>query len=1115
MYGFTGGGTVRMSARPAHEAGGCPDPGRAPEIELRGWLEQVWGDSTFADAVELASPALATGVRESLAAGRSPCPRTVRRTVVSVLRYRLRSTSRATPFGLFAGVATLDVGKATTVRVGDAHRAAARVDHRWIAALVEQIERRAGAVGEVPVVVDGRAVVRDGRLVLTATPPGPIGTAGAPPDSAAGGAAGGATGYREVSVRYTTPVAAAVRRAREPVTRAALCAGLAAEFPAAPSGAVDGLIAALVREGFLVGALHPPMTVPDPLTHLVNILATHTTAVPGDGYPDEIAAKLWAVTETLARHDATTSTAGQRELRAAALDRMRALAGGTTPLGVDLVVDADIGVPAAVADEAAGAAAALVRLAVEPHGPAAWRDYHRRFLDRYGVGAVVAVPELLHTGTGLGYPVAYRGSHLPPPPSPSGRDAHARRRAELCARLAHDAAWDHRREVEITDTDLDALTTDLDLVPQPHTDLRAEVHAPTRAAVDAGRFDLVVVGASRAGGTITGRFLDLLDPTGTGPTTSALRGLPTATRHAIRVQLSGPPAAPDAGTITRSAPVLERQLVVGGHAPPGSLLPADVAVSGDRAGLYLVLAATGEPVEPTTFTALELVRCADPTLRFLAEITTSACTPCSPFIWDPAVRELPFLPRLRYRRTLLTPARWTLRAADLSPDRGTTRAGTSPAVNAGAWRTWQDRWAVPDRVLLGQHDQRLGLDLAEPAHRHLLGEALHRAGHLTLLEAPAADAFDWIDGRAHELVLPLTTTTPARHPARPRPTARPTTVRTAQHTAETAALPRPAATGAPWRPRHTPGTGTWISAHLACRPDHQTLVLTEHLPALLTNLDHDTDDAPDRAAETANGSTGRLVDGDPDVGAAIGGGARQAAWFLRLTEPDHHLRLRLRLGDRSDAGRVIARVAGWADQLTDAGLVGGCAFHPYRPETGRYGTGAALFAAEEVFAADSTAVLAQLATQPAPSSASSSALGEAMTAASMADLVAAFADTAPDGWDWLIRHAPRTVPAPAGREARARTIDLAHPDHTGIAALVPGGRRVVGAWDRRYAALTGYRTALRRAGVDPLTVLPDLLHLHHTRAAGPDLDREATCLHLARAAALSLRARTAHPNTAA
>ena len=72
----------------------------------------------------------------------------------------------------------------------------------------------------------------------------------------------------------------------------------------------------------------------------------------------------------------------------------------------------------------------------------------------------------------------------------------------------------------------------------------------------------------------------------------------------------------------------------------------------------------------------------------------------------------------------------------------------------------------------------------------------------------------------------------------------------------------------------------------------------------------------------------------------------------------------------------------------------------------------------------------------------------------------------------------------------------------------PHGCRHRGAWPARRAALTAYRDALERAGTVSLTdLLPDLLHLHHARVAGPDIDAERGCLHLARAAALSWIAR--------
>jgi hypothetical protein len=104
-------------------------------------------------------------------------------------------------------------------------------------------------------------------------------------------------------------------------------------------------------------------------------------------------------------------------------------------------------------EEAAAAATALVRLSPEPGGTVAWRDYHRRFLDRYGLGAVVPLPDLLHAGNGLGYPAGFRATRLSNPVTRSGASA----RTALLTRLAHDAAWNRQREVALTDADLDPL----------------------------------------------------------------------------------------------------------------------------------------------------------------------------------------------------------------------------------------------------------------------------------------------------------------------------------------------------------------------------------------------------------------------------------------------------------------------------------------------------------------------------------------------------------------------------------------------------------------------------------------------------------------------------------
>jgi class I lanthipeptide synthase len=94
--------------------------GDAEQVEhWSGWLSQVWACEPFAAAVTLASPSLAAQVERILAGEQLPL-RQVRRTVLSILRYRLRATSRATPFGLFAGVAPVRQGPTLTFEKGGA-----------------------------------------------------------------------------------------------------------------------------------------------------------------------------------------------------------------------------------------------------------------------------------------------------------------------------------------------------------------------------------------------------------------------------------------------------------------------------------------------------------------------------------------------------------------------------------------------------------------------------------------------------------------------------------------------------------------------------------------------------------------------------------------------------------------------------------------------------------------------------------------------------------------------------------------------------------------------------------------------------------------------------------
>ena len=467
----------------------------------------------------------------------------------------------------------------------------------------------------------------------------------------------------------------------------------------------------------------------------------------------------------------------------------------------------------------------------------------------------------------------------------------------------------------------------------------------------------------------------------------------------------------------------------------------DLAVSADARQFHLVHISTGRHVEPCVLHALEAGTATPPLARFLAEITTARCATYQAFDWGAAAR-LPYLPRLRHGRTVLSPARWLLNAADLVP------RPASASVWDAALTTWRGRLRAPTAVVLCEGDLRLPLDLDRPLHRALLRSRLDRTGGVELREAPSSADLAWV-GRAHEFLLPLRL-------ARPEQTGRRLTT------------PSPVRRDA----GHLPGASPWLHVRVHGHPDRQNDILTGYLPQLFAAWD------------------------EPPLW-----------WFTRhrdtaRQDSAQHLTLHVRLPSPGHYGAAAGRVGAWAAELRADGLAPGIELVGHRPQSGRYGHGTAMTAAQSVFAADSAAALAQI-----ELTIRTGIPAEAVTAAGFVDLASSYATTTADGLRWLAAELPREH----GRldtGLRDATFRLADPSG-GWAALrsQPGGEAVLTAWEQRKIALADYREQLALQRNDPCSVLRSLLHLHHVRALTVDPERERVTNRLARAVALRLIAR--------
>ncbi|WP_328935897.1 MULTISPECIES: lantibiotic dehydratase [unclassified Streptomyces] len=1009
LYRHVDAAVVRAAVRPPGHRMVWPDltGPSAHQESWRAWLQLAWQTADFAAAVEFASPDLARRVQRICAGEPVPEP-AVRRAVLSVLRYLLRARSRATPFGLFAGVQAARTGATPVLRAGNGHRTVTRPDAVWTAALVDRLEEHHALRPHVTLLASGLAFERDGRLVIEYRPSG---TADGVP--------------AHVGIRATPPVRMAMDGARTPVLWAVLAEKLSADFPAASPTGIENLLANLVRQRFLITGLRPAVTASDPIVTLLGELQQlSATDVTG----------LREVAAALARHDDATATPeGARAERAQVTAAMTRLCPAVKPaLALDLRLDWDLVIPDAVAEEVASAAAVLTRLAPRAALSPAWIAWHGRFLERYGPGAAVPVLDAVEQ---LGYPAGYLGAATAPTaPILTTRDSRL-------LKLAYTAATGHRHEVRLDDATIDELeVAGPDRPVQPSTEVTVRIHAESRSALEKGEFTLHVVGVARAAGTSTGRFLHLLDDADRRRMTDVYAGLPGVQQDALLAEIGTTPLYLRSANVAHTPRTAEWVIPLGGHHDPdaGRLPVTDLAVTADADQLHLVSVSRRRPVHTMLLNAVDLTEHTHPLARFLIEAPVALTVPCTGFSWGAAVSGLPFLPALRHGRTVLSPARWTLGHDDL-PGARTPWPRWDEAMAA-----WRREVRLPEHVYLGDGDRRMHLDLAHPSHRVLLRTHLDRDGKALLRAAPSPGDLGWTGGRAHEIVVPLVAVDRTRPPVR--------------------------GTGHVVGREHgrLPGCGDLLSVRLHGHRDRQDAVLTRHLPSLLREL------------------------GEPRW------------WFVRHRDPEDHLRLRLNCPPGS-LGTAVGQVGEWTRRLRHAGLITHASMDTYHPHTARHGGPAATEAAEEYFAADSAAVLAQLtalAGQGAPDA-------RAMTAASMVDIAVGLLGDDAKAMRWLIGHTRTDRNAPS-RAVYDETIALTTASLTSRASGSPApDARVAASWTARRATLAAYRTALHGADTPlPQDLLPDLLHFHHVRMCGPGLPEERAHLHLARAAALSWTART-------
>lgn len=714
-------------------------PGQFSSSECIELLLAGAADPYLRDAIELASPSLASVLtRIERGEGKSLKEKHLRKAALALLRYDIRMRTRATPFGLFAGVCGGEFDSSAKWEEGQAGRTQTRVDMEWLLSVIHALEADRRLLARVEVQAHQGLLVRGDRIVLDY--PSPLGK---PPEG---------TTRTSVSVRRSGVVTRILVSAREPLRAADLAAATAADTGLA-AGQIMDLIVRLAAQELLITALRPPLDGTDPLRHVLDAVDGIETSAESARIIDA----LRQVGRQVQSFD--QAPPGRRRGPLAVLrEAAREVYQHDTPVHVDLQTGQLVRLPEQVRREAETAAEIMWRLGPARLGMRPLRGYHEAFLEKYGPDRSVPLLELLDEARGLGAPAGYQW-----PASerqPDSADEPDRR--PLLARLAATATRDRQREVVLDDAMIAELAYDRadPADAQNSCELCVHVAAPSLDALTAGNFRLVMApspGSHFAGATM-GRFAGLLGPT--VDLTSKHRDLQRHVKGAVLADIAFLPRSGRAANLAQTAPVSGRRVTFGlpGTGGAEEIRLDELAVGANMERLCLLHAPTHREVIPVLPNMVSAYAQAPNPARLMFELGLEGQRLWEPWSWG-EVGAAPFLPGIRYGRVVLASPTWRLdelraAGADDWPD---------------AIARWRADWDVPRRILAVSMDQRLLLDLSSAWHQEILREELRKTPDLVAQQVPG-DAEGWLEdgypGWAAEFLLPFERRNPepTRHP---------------------------------------------------------------------------------------------------------------------------------------------------------------------------------------------------------------------------------------------------------------------------------------------------------------------------------------------------------------
>ena len=595
----------------------------------------------------------------------------------SLLKYLLRMFSRATPFGLFASVGLGRFSNySSLVPIVETFRRKIQVDSQWIDLL--PIHSDPEIWRQLRVQVNPQILQRTGRVML-------------------------AFKKNYTSVQKTSALDAVLSLAHQPISYVQLEETLANQFPDFPRERVRNYLSDLCNKKFLLPETTTVVYAADSLLELLRILT------PLD--------KMSHLVRPLnALHQLFLGYADQPHLLEKICLEMESIKEAESYVKVDAICSTSHSELSFKVKESAEEAAYLLwRLSLQSSKNREKSALFQAFLERHGTTRLIPFHEVI--GESLFYEILSAKSLEGPQDS-----------------LFQSLIFTHNptgiREISL-DQVIPTLPepSDEELQRAPSSfDLCFEIAASSSTALDQGDFRLLLLGASAQAGAIFGRFIKFFDPELSAPLREWISRESSLSSPAVFVEASFLPENLKVQSVSARNVLRFQQLSMDYHeTTPESIELEDLYIGATTDFLYLFSKKLQKEVR------IHLSNMINPELapiglRLLLEISKQRSSEFSTD-YSRIFRFGAYIPRVRYKNIILSPAVWTFdfNSLALSPD-------ASKAKIQKALLDQFSRYQIPDEVYLSSYDNRLLLHWKRPEYFSILLKSFLNERSVTLTE---------------------------------------------------------------------------------------------------------------------------------------------------------------------------------------------------------------------------------------------------------------------------------------------------------------------------------------------------------------------------------------------